>query len=194
VLHSYLCQAAVSIVVIFIYLQFVRRHVLDYKLDEAGLRLIFFGRIVAAAIPMSSLVDARVFGISEMLDPNNAAPFFVTRYSTRLIGTAVLLQRTTCLIRWMQITPDNAREFVRQFMEIKERERPIAYRSHADSGSIEAPNVSPMDTTGAGDILHGAFAYYFATTGDYPRSLAEAAEVASRSCAFFGTRAWMDGG
>ncbi|GGJ27159.1 PfkB family carbohydrate kinase [Streptomyces brasiliensis] len=69
---------------------------------------------------------------------------------------------------------------------------PVVWSGPDGKGTIGVPPVSAVDTVGAGDFLHGAFAYYWGP-GDRPFAvaLARAAEVASRSCASFGTRAWM---
>ncbi|GIF16835.1 PfkB family carbohydrate kinase [Actinoplanes teichomyceticus] len=58
------------------------------------------------------------------------------------------------------------------------------------------PRPAVLDTLGAGDILHGALTLAVArrwplTDAAFAEALDEAAAVASRSCAFFGTRAWM---
>ncbi|GIF05700.1 PfkB family carbohydrate kinase [Actinoplanes siamensis] len=58
------------------------------------------------------------------------------------------------------------------------------------------PQPTVVDTLGAGDVLHGALAVAVAgrwplTDGTFAAALDEAAAVASRSCASFGTRAWM---
>lgn len=58
------------------------------------------------------------------------------------------------------------------------------------------PRTTVVDTLGAGDVLHGALTTEVArrwplTDGTFAESLTEAATVASRSCASFGTRTWM---
>ncbi|MFF3943574.1 PfkB family carbohydrate kinase [Streptomyces sp. NPDC001902] len=66
-------------------------------------------------------------------------------------------------------------------------------------GQIPVPAVTPVvDTLGAGDVLHGALAHHLAahitprlTPPAFDTALAFAADIASRSCASFGTRAWM---
>lgn len=55
---------------------------------------------------------------------------------------------------------------------------------------IDIPETAAVDTLGAGDILHGAFGYYTSTGHGFVRALTLAAEVASFSCRFFGTREW----
>lgn len=55
---------------------------------------------------------------------------------------------------------------------------------------IAVPQVSVVDTLGAGDIFHGAFCH-FILQHTFPTALAEAAKVAAHSCEFFGTRQWM---
>ena len=51
--------------------------------------------------------------------------------------------------------------------------------------------VNCVDTTGAGDIFHGAFCHAFAGGADFPASLAAAAEAASLSCTAWGPRQWI---
>ncbi len=73
---------------------------------------------------------------------------------------------------------------------ITQGELPILYRSHGEAGLVAVPQINPVDTLGAGDIFHGAFCYYILQL-DFPRALAAAAQVAARSCEFFGTRSSM---
>ena len=56
---------------------------------------------------------------------------------------------------------------------------------------VEVPSVEAVDTLGAGDVLHGAYAYYRATAYEPEEALARAAEVASFRCRFAGSRAWV---
>lgn len=77
--------------------------------------------------------------------------------------------------------------------------QPIWYGdSHRDSftnrvqtGLIPVPKIQPVDTLGAGDIFHGAFCHFILQT-NFTEALAKAAEVAARSCLYFGTRQWID--
>ncbi len=64
------------------------------------------------------------------------------------------------------------------------------------SGEIEVPRVDVVDTTGAGDVLHGAFCHALLAAGTldeavFVAALRRAAEVAAESCRWFGTREWM---
>jgi sugar/nucleoside kinase (ribokinase family) len=56
---------------------------------------------------------------------------------------------------------------------------------------VPVPSVPVVDTLGAGDVLHGAYAYYRAVGGDAEESLCRAAEVAAFRCRFAGSRAWV---
>lgn len=69
---------------------------------------------------------------------------------------------------------------------------PIRYVSEQESGRIPVPEVAAVDTTGAGDIFHGAYCYYSAAGLSFKDALARAAGIASNSCRSRGTRAWMD--
>ncbi|CAO5181537.1 Sugar kinase, ribokinase [Frankia sp. AiPs1] len=75
------------------------------------------------------------------------------------------------------------------------------------AGEIRPPAVPVVDTLGAGDVLHGAFAWALARSAHSPDSagpinagpinvdpaaaLAAATQVAARSIGSFGTREWM---
>lgn len=67
----------------------------------------------------------------------------------------------------------------------------IAWRRGAEAGEIAPPMVEAVDTMGAGDIFHGAFCRAWTRGAEFAAALAEAAAVASRSCRYSGTRAWM---
>jgi sugar/nucleoside kinase (ribokinase family) len=68
---------------------------------------------------------------------------------------------------------------------------PIRWTAGPGSGAIRPPPAAAVDTLGAGDIFHGAFCHAFAESRDFSASLAAAAGVASRSCAFWGPREWI---
>lgn len=76
---------------------------------------------------------------------------------------------------------------------------PLLWSGDGGEGTIDVPRVRVADTLGAGDVLHGALAHHLAvrgesTDGAFARGLRAAASVAARSCASFGTRAWMRDG
>ncbi|MGW2520890.1 PfkB family carbohydrate kinase [Streptomyces sp. NPDC001617] len=73
---------------------------------------------------------------------------------------------------------------------------PILWAGPDGGGTVEIPPARVVDTLGAGDVLHGALAHHLAVQGEltaegFAEALRDAAEVASRACASFGTRAWM---
>jgi sugar/nucleoside kinase (ribokinase family) len=59
------------------------------------------------------------------------------------------------------------------------------------SGMIEVPRVEAVDTTGAGDIFHGAFCYFASAGCEFTEALREASKIAAESVRFHGTRQWM---
>lgn len=73
---------------------------------------------------------------------------------------------------------------------ITQGEKPIVYRSFDQNGQIPVPKIQAVDTLGAGDIFHGAFCHYILQTS-FLDSLTKAAQIAARSCQFFGSRQWM---
>ena len=68
---------------------------------------------------------------------------------------------------------------------------PIRYLCNSSPGKIEVPHVNAVDTTGAGDVFHGAFCYFAATGLSFVEALQKAADIAVESCRFHGTRGWM---
>jgi sugar/nucleoside kinase (ribokinase family) len=70
--------------------------------------------------------------------------------------------------------------------------KPILGCDRGQRFEIEIAAIQAVDTTGAGDVLHGAFCYQFAQTGDFEESLRLASEIATRACRGLGIRAWME--
>ncbi len=67
----------------------------------------------------------------------------------------------------------------------------IVCREGVSVSEVTVASVEVVDTSGAGDVLHGAFCYGYAADGDFAGSLEQAASIATQSCLFFGARAWM---
>jgi sugar/nucleoside kinase (ribokinase family) len=62
-----------------------------------------------------------------------------------------------------------------------------------DSGrclEIEIPPIDAIDTSAAGDVLHGAFCYHYGKSANFEQSLRTAAEIASQSCSALGIDSW----
>ncbi|MEM8722275.1 MAG: sugar kinase [Cyanobacteria bacterium P01_G01_bin.39] len=73
---------------------------------------------------------------------------------------------------------------------ITQGEQPIKYLISGTKSTLPVPSIKAVDTLGAGDIFHGAFCHYILES-DFATALTLAAQVASKSCQFFGTRSWM---
>jgi sugar/nucleoside kinase (ribokinase family) len=66
---------------------------------------------------------------------------------------------------------------------------PIVVADESGLVEIPVPAVAVVDTTGAGDVLHGAYLHYRYTEGlDARAALAAAAVIAANSCTAFGAR------
>jgi sugar/nucleoside kinase (ribokinase family) len=57
---------------------------------------------------------------------------------------------------------------------------------------VPVPAVTAVDTLGAGDVLHGAYAFHRALGADAEAALAAAAGVASFRCGIAGSRGWVE--
>lgn len=68
---------------------------------------------------------------------------------------------------------------------------PVLFESGSSSGTLRVPEVEAVDTMGAGDIFHGAFCFFVSVGHGFVEALAEAAQIASESCRYEGTREWM---
>ncbi len=86
---------------------------------------------------------------------------------------------------------DFLEDFAIPYAAITQGSQPILYRDQGRSGQITVPAIRSVDTLGAGDFFHGAFCHYILQM-PFESALAEAAQVAARSCQHFGTRAWME--
>ncbi len=75
-------------------------------------------------------------------------------------------------------------------MAITRGERQIIYKDGNINGVVDVPEVTTVDTLGAGDIFHGAFCFYFLKENNFAEALGKAAAVAAESCRYLGTREW----
>jgi sugar/nucleoside kinase (ribokinase family) len=78
-----------------------------------------------------------------------------------------------------------------KYRAITRGEHPIIYSVPDGNGEIEIGPLEVVDTLGAGDILHGAFCYYYAVGNNFVPALLDASRVATLSCQTLGTRSWM---
>ena len=78
-----------------------------------------------------------------------------------------------------------------QHIAITHGANPIRIVAGSYTGMVAVPHVEAVDTTGAGDIFHGAFCYFASIGWQFADALNEASKVAAESCRFHGTREWM---
>lgn len=71
-------------------------------------------------------------------------------------------------------------------------ERPIRYFDKGISQFMAVPQVPAVDTLAAGDIFHGAFAWYILQhRGDFTKALRSSTAIAQQSIRFLGPRKWI---
>jgi len=57
---------------------------------------------------------------------------------------------------------------------------------------VPVRRIEAVDTLGAGDVLHGAFCFHFATSGDFETALRSASEAATLACEKLGITHWRE--
>ena len=70
--------------------------------------------------------------------------------------------------------------------------KPILASDRGRRFEIEVEKIEAVDTLGAGDVLHGAFCYYYAKTGEFAEALRMASQIATRSCRGLGIQCWTE--
>jgi sugar/nucleoside kinase (ribokinase family) len=160
---------------------------LDLSVVDAADIVLLDGRHMEHAIAAAE--RAHGLGIPVVLDGGSWKP-----------GTERLLPQIACAICSAAFRPPKtstvreAMDFVSEagvaLIAVTQGSDPILFRNDSADGEVEVPIVNAVDTLGAGDIFHGAFAYHFATGRAFPDALKLAAEIASYSCTGFGTRVW----
>lgn len=68
---------------------------------------------------------------------------------------------------------------------------PVEWWSEGSSGSVDVEPVAVVDTLGAGDAFHGAYAYYSTQPGSLSERIDRSAHVAALRCSVIGPRAWL---
>jgi sugar/nucleoside kinase (ribokinase family) len=140
-----------------------------------------------ADVALRLLSRARAAGVLTVLDAGSRKP-----------RTANLLARADYVIASAAFAHGRppatvAEELLRgptRLSAVSNGDQPIVGRTAAGPFTLEVPTVEAVDTLGAGDVLHGAFAFHLCAEGD-SRSLValeRAARIASDSCARRGPR------
>jgi sugar/nucleoside kinase (ribokinase family) len=161
----------------------------DPELLESASVLLVDGHLMKACLAWARAAEER--GIPVVLDGGSWKP-----------GTELLLPYIEAAICSSDFRPPGCfgSEQVIQFLRdcgvrqiaITAGSSPIQFASEQGSGCSPVPEVSAVDTMGAGDIFHGAYAYFVAAGLSFPDALARAADIASGSCRFRGPRAWIN--
>ena len=70
---------------------------------------------------------------------------------------------------------------------------PVRWWQGDQSDSVRPPATHAVDTSGAGDVFHGAYCYFAVQAGQagIVGAIEAACEIASTKCRFFGTRSWL---
>ncbi|MGF0312126.1 PfkB family carbohydrate kinase [Rhodococcus sp. IEGM1428] len=68
---------------------------------------------------------------------------------------------------------------------------PVEWWTEGSSGSVDVEPVTAVDTVGAGDAFHGAYAYYSTQSGSLAEHIDRSARVAALRCSMVGPRAWL---
>lgn len=69
--------------------------------------------------------------------------------------------------------------------------QPVRWRAGSESGEVPTPSVRAVDTVGAGDVFHGAYAFALASGVTLVDRIRFASGAASTRCAHAGPRSWL---
>jgi len=75
---------------------------------------------------------------------------------------------------------------------ISKGDKCILFYDGTKRGEIIINKIKVEDTLGAGDFLHGAFCYYYCKYRQFSEALKLAAELATYTCRYKGTRKWLN--
>ncbi len=75
---------------------------------------------------------------------------------------------------------------------ISRGEKPILFYHNNCINKVKIHQTEVVDSLGAGDVLHGAFCFYYLKCNDFIKALEKASEVATFSCKYKGTRQWIN--
>jgi len=78
-----------------------------------------------------------------------------------------------------------------KYIAITRGEKSIYFSENEKIKNIEINNIETQDSLGAGDIFHGAFAWYWLKEKNFEIALTKASKIASFSTQFKGTRSWI---
>jgi sugar/nucleoside kinase (ribokinase family) len=127
-------------------------------------------------------------GVQVCLDGGSWKPG--TEALTDLLSVAICSERFA-----VPGKPSNPSDTIRWFAEravpyiaVTRGAKPILGWDRGRRFEIEIAKIDAVDTTGAGDVLHGAFCSHFARTGQFEAALKQAAEIATNSCRALGIR------
>lgn len=137
-----------------------------------------------AAVALSVLDQARERGVPTVLDAGSAKPRtdeLLSRIEYAIASSAFGRGRAAGEV---------ARELFRaptRFAAVSAGAGPVVGIAESGPFTIEVPAVRAVDTLGAGDVLHGAFAYHLCTSEPL-EALERAVALASESCGRRGPR------
>jgi sugar/nucleoside kinase (ribokinase family) len=77
------------------------------------------------------------------------------------------------------------------FVVVTAGSRPVRWWTEGASGHVDVPAVDALDTHGAGDVLHGAFAHALACGADPVEALRAGVAVAALRVQHVGPRSWL---
>ncbi|MCK5315216.1 MAG: hypothetical protein KAJ53_08840 [Anaerolineales bacterium] len=172
-----------------IYYRESKQHLTSNSLDfrQVNPKVILFDGHEALISPRLAEY-AREHGIKTILDAGSLHPG--TQELVSLVDYLVCSEKFAS-----QITgEDDEQDALERLMDyapsvvITLGDRGVIWKNYQGSGALHAFSVEAVDTTGAGDIFHGAFAFCIAGGCDWSNTLRYASAAAALSCTRRGAR------
>lgn len=141
-------------------------------------------------------IDSHYPQVVDQLTPQGSRPKVVLDPGSRKPHAEQLMERSDHILISRAFSKAMSLEELLSFVKrhsprlvaVSQGNAPLVAEFDGQRTTVPIPRISAIDTLGAGDVLHGAYAYAMASGHPIERALSDAVSVASASCERRGPR------
>jgi len=122
--------------------------------------------------------------------PNQEAP--VAEAVLEMGANAVVITNGSAPVEWICNPKENSKSVEYLRSGGIERRTELDEVTTCDQGKIPVPQVTALDTLGAGDAFHGALTYWLANGDELSAAITKANQVAATKVQHLGNRDWLE--